>query len=352
MTTEITNYQCPACTGPLHYSAETGRLECDYCGSSYTAEEIEERTAERKTAAWDTGSLQQDWGGEAEGMHFYTCPSCSARMFGRDTEGSICCPYCGNPAVLPEQFSGLLRPDWIIPFSVPRSEAIQALQNHYRGKILLPSEFRRRNHIEEIRGIYVPFWLYDARAEADLSFHATRTMTTVEGDYEVTRTQHFHVEREGSLTFEKVPVDASERMPDDFMDSIEPYDYSALEPFRAAYLPGFLAERYDQDAQECAERADLRCENSVCEALRETVIGYQTAAEEHRDVRLHRGKVSYALLPVWILTTKWKGRTYMFAMNGQTGRMAGDLPVDWKKFWLIFAGVYAVTALVLFLFLN
>lgn len=352
MTTEIKNYQCPACTGPLHYSAETGRLECDYCGSSYTAEEIENLLAEKKPEKWNTSGLQNGWGDEEEGMRVYQCPSCSAQLIGRETEGSFSCPYCGNPSVVPGQFAGLLKPDWIIPFSVTRQEAVQALQNHYRGKVLLPSGFRDRNHIEEIRGIYVPFWLYDAEAEAGLSFHATRTMTSIEGDFEVVRTSHFHVEREGSLSFEKVPVDASSRMPDDFMDSIEPYDYGALEPFRTAYLPGFLAERYDQTAEECAERADLRCENSICEALQETVIGYQTVVMENRDVTLHRGRVTYALLPVWMLTTRWRGRTYVFAMNGQTGRMAGDLPVDWKKFWLIFAAVYAVTALLLFLVLN
>ena len=148
--------------------------------------------------------------------------------------------------------------------------------------------------------------------------------------------------REGSLTFEKVPVDASSKMPDDHMDSIEPFDYKELKPFSTAYLPGFLADKYDVSVEDSQERADSRCAGTLVDAMRDTVVGYDGCFVEDQDVKLKRGKVHYALLPVWMLTTKWKDKDYLFAMNGQTGKLVGDLPTSWGKFWATFGIITGV----------
>ncbi len=123
------------------------------------------------------------------------------------------------------------------------------------------------------------------------------------------------------------------------MDSIEPYDYSELVPFSTAYLPGFLADKYDVSVDDSRKRADLRCENSLHAALRDTVQGYDSCVRVSDSSRLRRGKVHYALMPVWMLNTKWHGKDYLFAMNGQTGKMVGDLPMSWGKFWGMFAAI-------------
>lgn len=123
------------------------------------------------------------------------------------------------------------------------------------------------------------------------------------------------------------------------MDSIEPYDYQALKPFSTAYLPGFLADKYDVTVEQCRERADKRCEGTLADALRNSVRHYDTCTLRDSSVDLKRGKVHYALLPVWMLNTKWRGKDFLFAMNGQTGRIVGDLPVSWGKFWGLFAAI-------------
>ena len=186
--------------------------------------------------------------------------------------------------------------------------------------------------MEEIKGVYVPFWMFDGEAEGWANYKASRSHTHREGDYEVTRTEHFDVYREGSLAFEKVPVDASSKMPDDYMDSIEPFDYSALKSFSTAYLPGFLADQYDVSIEDSQARANTRCENTRVDAMRGTVVGYDGCFVENQDVKLRRGKVHYVLLPVWLLSTKWKDKNYLFAMNGQTGKLVGDLPASWGRF--------------------
>ena len=227
------------------------------------------------------------------------------------------------------------------------ADAVATLKKHYQKKPLLPKAFSAQNHIEQIQGVYVPFWLFSGSAEGDVTYKCTRSMTRREGDYDVTDTQHYLVRRAGSVTFEKIPVDASSKMPDENMDSIEPFDYQALKPFSNAYLPGFLADQYDVSVEQSASRADTRCKANCESALRSTVTGYTTCTPETQTVRIRRGQVQYALLPVWMLHTKWKGKDYLFSMNGQTGKLTGDLPVSWGRFWAYFAGIAGGLAAVL-----
>lgn len=384
MPTQVTNYQCPACTGPLHYSAKSGKLACDYCGSSFDVAEIEvlyarkeaeaaaaKQAADAKAEAaqaakaeaaeaaaasggWDTSDLSRDWGAEADGLRVYSCPSCGAELICDQSTAATACPYCGNPAIVPGQFSGALRPDYILPFRLSKDDAVQALRAHYKGKPFLPRSFTSANHIEQIQGVYVPFWLFDGGAEGAASYCASNTNVYETGDYEITETRHYHVVRAGSLAFEKIPVDASSKMPDDHMDSIEPFDYAQLRPFSTAYLPGYLADKYDVTIDDSRDRADTRCRETLAQALRDTVTGYGACVTEREDIALRRGKVHYALLPVWMLSTKWRGQDFLFAMNGQTGKLVGDLPTDRGRFWGMFAAItapltVALTAILQFL---
>lgn len=216
MASQVTNYKCPACTGPLHFVGASGKLECDYCGASYEVADIEKLYAEKEASAvaasekadaqaekrrkeleemeaqgWDTSGLNSDWGAEAEGMKAYSCPSCGAELICDATTAATSCPYCGNNTIVPGQFGGTMKPDHVIPFKLDKKAAVAALKKHYSKKFFLPRAFSSGNHLEEIQGIYVPFWLFDASAEADCRFHATRSHTHHEGDYRVTVIEHF-----------------------------------------------------------------------------------------------------------------------------------------------------------------
>ena len=367
MAEQITNYQCPACTGPLHYSESLGKLKCDYCGTEYEVAEIEamyakkeeksveaQKKAEKETEqkkqqqakaaeeGWDTSDISDNWGKDAAGMKSYNCPSCGAELICDETTAATSCPYCGNPTVVPGQFSGVLKPDYVIPFKVSKKEAIEKLKMHYKGRPYLPKSFKDDNHIEEIQGVYVPFWMFDGKASGEASYKATTSKVYEKGDEEITETRHYEVSRAGSIGFEKIPVDASSKMPDDHMDSIEPYDYSGLKEFSTAYLPGFLADKYDVSVKDSQKRADTRCASTLEDALRGTVTGYDSCTLEHKQIDLKRGKV-----PVWMLNTRWNGKNYMFAMNGQTGKMVGDLPTSKGKFWGLFAAIAAPMTVVL-----
>ena len=134
-------------------------------------------------------------------------------------------------------------------------------------------------------------------------------------------------------------VDGSTKMPNGHMDAIEPYDYRAFQPFSTAYLPGYMADKYDEDADTCQARAHSRMQNSVSSELSVSITGYNSVSTLSENISIDYTAKHYALLPVWMLHTKWQGKDYRFAMNGQTGKLVGDLPVDKRKVAAWFAGI-------------
>ena len=373
MAEKITVYQCPACTGPLHYDGKIGKLQCDYCGSTYSTEEIEalykkqnesavksDQEAQKKAAAAEEKAAAEaaaagmsaeaaangGWGSDAAHMRAYNCTSCGAELICDDTTAATSCPYCGNPTVIPSKFAGVDRPDYLIPFKVDKQQAIQAFKEYYKGRKLLPRSFASDNHIEEIKGVYVPFWMFSGKVDGAADYEARKEERRRAGDEEIVRTEFFDVHREGSMRFDKIPVDASTKMPDDLMDSIEPFDYKELRPFGMEYMPGYLANKYDVSKEESRGRATERATNTFRSALQNTVKGYNSVSVRNHHEKTTPEKTEYGMLPVWMLSSNWQGQTYLFAMNGQSGKMIGDLPVSKPKLaaWVIgvFAAVFAI----------
>ncbi len=384
---ETVNYQCPSCSAPLRFSGETETLVCDYCDSSFTVEQVEALYAAKQektdTAAADAadadsvvaaGAAQaakaatenlspidaylerSNWDdADAETLTSSTCSSCGAQLIHDKTTAVTQCPYCGNNTVVPGTMAGAFKPDYVIPFKVTKEQAVAALQEHYKNKKFLPNTFAQENHVQKIQGVYVPFWLYSAQANAQGGFTGKNIRSWTDGEYQITETDIYDVQRAGHMNFVNVPVDGSQKMPDAHMDSIEPFDYKKLKKFSVAYLPGFLADRFDMDAVSCLPRALGRIETTATSELRSTVSGYNEVIQHGCSVDSEVEEVSYALLPVWMLHTKWNNEDFLFAMNGQTGKFIGDLPIDKKKvaswFFRIFVPLAAVIGTALYFFM-
>ncbi len=401
MATESVNYQCLNCMGPLRFDGQTQQLTCDYCGSVFTTAQVEQAYAEKQQAAdekskqdaerEENGTLtdfekmampegvsaavtqevvnevaaksrqaaspidayleRASWNDdERAGMRSYVCSSCAAHLTVDVTTAIEECPYCGNQAMVPGAFVDAAKPDLIVPFKLDKAAAQDALANYYKGKKFLPKEFASANRIAHVQGVYVPFWLYDGEASGSGTFEARNIRTWREGDYEVTKTDVYHVFRAGTTAFSRIPADGSAKMPDGHMDAIEPFDYSEMVPFSAAYLPGYSAERYDLDPGECAGRANTRMKNTLASQLRASVSGYSQIASENVSVQTTIEEAHQALSPVWMLHTCWQDEDYLFAMNGQTGRLVGDLPVSKPKVFAWFLALFVVVAALCALF--
>lgn len=341
-------YKCPCCGAPL--SSVGNRLECASCGNGYDMEAIEAMTPAGGGSvrfALPTKSFQAN-----DEMQAYVCKNCGAALMTEETTTATECPYCGSPTILPDRIEGGVKPELVIPFTVTREQAQQAFDGYFKGKRLLPNVFlNTRNRIAEMRKLYVPYWLFDCDAKGSVVYDAEKRETERQGDEEITRIKRYIARREGSMCFENIPVDGSEKLDNRITESLEPYDLSAAVPFRPAILAGALADYADVDAHACEERATQRVETSISDALRGTVKGYTDVTERSKSIRSEGGKATPVLMPVWLMTTEKEGKTYTFALNGQTGKLTCDVPADKKKSFAwgggVFAGVLGLSALVM-----
>lgn len=355
---ELQEYKCPCCGGAITFDSSIQKMKCPYCGTEFEMETLAGYISEQKEdqaddKTWGQASGQTWKDGEADGICVYHCKSCGGEIASDENTAASSCPYCGSPVVMTGRLSGALKPDFVIPFKLDKNAAKAAIQKLYEGKRLLPKAFKSENHIDEIKGVYVPFWLFDTGANVNMRYRATRLHMWEDSSYSYTETSYYAVSRGGSIEFEKIPFDGSAKMPDELMESIEPFDYSQMVDFKTAYLAGYLADKYDVDAAQGEKRVNERITNSAQRAFDATVGGYASVTKEAGSIRLKNARVWYALLPVWLLNTTWNGQKYLFAMNGQTGKMVGDLPLDkaaYKK-WLfgltgaIGAGLFAAFCL-------
>ena len=328
-------YKCPCCGGAIAFDSKLQKMKCPYCDTEFDMETLKGYDEELKKDHED----KMEWGSsagsewqedEVKGLRSYVCKSCGGEIVGDENMAATSCPFCGNPVVMMEQFAGTLKPDLVIPFKLDKKAAKEGLMKHVSGKPLLPKIFKDQNHIDEIKGIYVPFWLFETDVDAKVRYRATRVHCWSDNKYTYTDTSYFAVNRGGSIGFEHIPVDGSSKMPDDLMESIEPFEFKGAVDFQTAYLAGYLADKYDVTEEESVNRANERVKTSTEQAFASTVTGYSSVVAENSNIQLHGGKAKYALYPVWLLNTTWNGSKYTFAMNGQTGKFAGNLPVDKK----------------------
>jgi DNA-directed RNA polymerase subunit RPC12/RpoP len=346
---ELQEFKCPHCDGGIEFSSGEQKMKCPYCDSEFEIEalmtyqaELDKQYEDNMVWETDTNAWQE---GEADGLRVYCCNTCGGEIVADETTGATECPFCGNPVVMTGQFAGTLRPDLVIPFKMDKKAAMATLQNHYKGKVLLPKVFKDENHIKEVKGIYVPVWLFNADADAHVQYKTTKIRHWSDSKYNYTETSHFMVTRAGGLGFEHVPVDGSSKMDDTLMESIEPFHIGDAVDFQTAYLSGYLADKYDVDAAASIGRANERIKRSTEEAFAATVNGYSTVVPVSSNIKLNNSKAKYALFPVWMFNTQWNGKRFTFVINGQTGKIAGDLPMDMGAFWRWLFGVTgAVTA--------
>lgn len=349
---DVHEYKCPHCDGALTFDSSIQKMKCPYCDSETEVSALLDYDkglndfSEKEAVKWEKpGKVWQE--ADTEGLRAYSCKACGGQIIGDENLGATSCPYCGNPVVLMGQFAGDLKPDYVIPFKLDKEAAKKAYFKHLNGKKLLPNLFKDRNHIDEIKGLYVPFWVFDVGADGAARFKATKVRTWSDRKYMYTDTSYFDIIREGSFEFEKVPVDGSKNMPDELMESIEPFDFSEAVDFQTAYLSGYLADRYDVSADDDEAIANSRAAQTVIEALQSTVEGYSTVTLQDKNIHLNKASVKYAMYPVWILNTTYEGKQYLFCMNGQTGKMVGNLPVDKGKLWkyrLLWTGILGAAA--------
>ncbi|MMZ60529.1 hypothetical protein D1872_226280 [compost metagenome] len=315
------------------FDSETGMLSCQSCG----------RKDDIKNIADPLGN-QVFSGVEVQEYH---CTSCGAVIITEAETAATVCSFCGSAVVLGDRLSGKLAPAMVIPFSISKEEAVKAFKKWCKNGLLTPGGFMTADRIKGITGMYVPFWLYELHNKVDVFGHATKVRTYTKGDYRYTETQHFEVYRRLRLDYSKIPIDASEKMNDQLMDKLEPFPYDQLKSFKSPYLAGYVAEKYSYNDEQLLPRAKDKISGYIESAIHASVTGYSSVNFTTKQIDTKVRGADYTLLPVWVVQYDYNKKEYTFAMNGQTGKVVGKPPISKAKVMSWFAGVSAVSLLLL-----
>lgn len=339
--------KCPACNASIGWNAKEQKFKCEYCSSSYTLEEMqayENAASEQNNIKVDLEEIK-----ESDNLVSYTCKNCGAEIISDENNIATFCVYCGNTAILKQKIDSGISPNYIIPFKNTKEDAKNAYNNLLKGKKFLPKQFSDNKNIEKITGIYIPFWAYDVTIDGEVDFKSEDKREWTSGDYKYEEIKTYDVTIDGHYDYSKILCDASKHFQDDLMDSIAPYKFEDLKDYNHAYLSGFLADKYDVPFEEAYERAKERSVNTAISQA-QSKTGHSSDSYRGNRYKVENTKTYYIMLPVWMLNTKYEDKIYTFAMNGQTGKLVGNLPMDKTKFALATIGLFLTVFIVILLF--
>jgi DNA-directed RNA polymerase subunit RPC12/RpoP len=315
----VVTYKCPNCGAALRFDGDEQKWKCDFCISSFDEAQVKVIEKEMPLKEETTFSSR---------ARAYHCNSCGAEVITDDTTAATFCYYCHNSTIIPAQLSGNYAPAKVIPFKFDREKATEVFIKWCKKKPLLSSDYISSSQLKLLSGVYIPYWLFDCDVSGQITADARNVRIWTSGDKRYTETKYYYVSRSATARFDGIPADGSKKTDDRLMETLEPFDYSQLEDFSMSYLSGFLAERYDMDQNEVEGRVRRRIEDYTSKLLRDTIHGYNSVSVNSCNVGIHNEKATYVLLPIWMFTYHYKGKTYVFAMNGQTGKIAGSLPIS------------------------
>lgn len=338
-------YKCKNCQGNLVFDPTTQKLKCEYCDSYFEEEEFASEKIIRESETETAKETENN-------MVSYICSTCKGEIIADDTTTATFCLYCGNSTILASQFKGEFLPDAVLPFVKTEKDAKEAFLAECKRRPLCPKEFMTVDNIEKIKGVYIPFYLYDCEVDGEVLLKCTRVSTTRVGNTKLIKTDCYDVVRGGTVQFSKVPVDASSKMNDAVMDSIEPFHMKEIKSFSPAFMSGFFAERNDVSDEECFQRAKLRVDKSAEKIFCEDPKGYDSKLLSSSELSVAKKNEKLTILPVYMINTKFQDKMHIFAMNGQTGKFVGEFPVCYRRarnYFFKIAGLLYIVSILAFL---
>lgn len=339
----IVIYKCKNCGGPVKYSATLGKFNCEYCNTVYSEDEVKALTllSEREDVVVDAVN-----GDYVE----YHCPSCGANIVTDETTVATNCYYCNNPIVMSGKLESSQMPTKVIPFRVDKKKALESFESWIKTKKFVPkSFFNDKQEIEEINGVYFPYWLYNTNVLVDIDREGSRTYTRTEGDYRVTYRKDFRIVRKGDIDVKNLPKLALAKSNKVLVESVYPFDFNNAINFDSSYLSGFVAEKKDIEKEALMNSIEDDVYKYSTKVVRDSMTG-ESVNVVNNDFTIGQGSFEYAMLPVWAISynDRDSNKHFFFSVNGQTGKVVGKLPIDNAKLYL--SGLMAI--LPLFLIIN
>lgn len=333
-------HKCPSCGGKLIFNPEIQLLSCSFCENTYSPEKLEILEQIRPT---DTGTADETEEDKSE----IVCDNCGAVLITDNDTVSTFCAFCGSPAVITRRLSNKFRPDYIFPFKITKEEATEKFIEFAKSRKYVPRDYYSKDNLGKITGIYVPFWTVSSRCTVSVRGEGFKHRFGHDDKYVLMS--------DFDVKYVNVPFDGSIEIADDLMEAVEPFDTSEKKPFNTSYLQGFYAQKFNLTADKLTDRILNRMERYAKETAVMSLHEYDKVDIGACGVRPYDIEQSYSLYPIWFLNYKYNGGNYRIAINGQSGKVDGYLPVDRFKrglrlvlhrivdvlAWLLAAGIFA-----------
>ena len=320
-------YGCPNCGSNLKYNIQLKKMSCEHCDSVFNPNQFGDAE----------GAKQSDLE-----VTVFTCPQCAGELYTTDNEMAGFCSFCGASTVLESRIANEKRPDYIIPFQKTKEDCKEEYLKRIHKVFFVPKELKSMEYVEGFRGIYMPYWIYDVKQEGQLSFDGKKRKW--EYDYDIT--SYYKLEGELSAQYEGITYDASSSFPDDMSKNVAPYKLNALSEFSPVYLSGFYADASDLEASVYEDDVVGMTEQMTGEYVKNhyDLVPYMINKKDEQIRELMNTTIerqAQAMLPVWFMSYRSKEWVSYAAVNGQTGKVAFDLPMDFKKY-LVLSVVVAI----------
>ena len=356
----LQKFTCPACGAQAEWNPAKQGLICPFCGteSPYQADPSTGAIVETDLVAAlrELSDDQRGWQAERRSVQ---CQSCKAVMVYDPTRVGQNCEFCGSPALVPyEEIKAPIRPQSLLPFKVARTAVHDSMRQWYAGRWFAPNALKRRALVDQIKGLYIPYWTFDARvhcpwtAEAGHYYYVQERVRDNQGKWQTRQVRKVRWEPASGAVdhfFDDEPVPGTKGVQRDLLKAVEPFPTKDLVPYDASYLSGYVVEHYQVVLVDAARQS----RDSMHEQLR-AMCARQVPGDTHRNLRIfpsYSGETfKHILVPIWLLTYTYGSRAYQVVANGYTGRLAGRYP---KSGWKIAGAVLlAIIVALIVLFLT
>ena len=334
--------RCPNCGADMRFDPHSQKLSCENCDSQLT---VESQINNKATAAEEYASQEED----SLNMTIFTCPQCGGELLSDDNTAATFCSFCGASILLESRVSQVKKPDLIIPFKMDRDDCSRAYQSMIKKAVFAPSSMKSQSQIDKFRAIYMPYWVYSYSQDGPVCVKGEQSRRM--GDY--VYTSHFRLDSYVNSQCDGIHFDSSSAFADRLSDSIAPYDLKNQKPFSSVYMSGYYADLGDVPSSVYEKEArDLAGEFNADQLLRDPeYMGYGIGRSEvKKALNLEKNPDKQAFFPVWFLSSRNKSgdRVSYAVVNGQTGKISADIPIDPIKYLLASLAL----AIPLFIILN
>ena len=328
---------CPNCGGALKFDIKSQAMLCESCASSFAPEEIESRLANGMSAEGSAEEETEEMGHvkgrrkDSMQVTVFHCPQCGGEIYSTDETVASFCSYCGASTVLESRISNEKKPDYILPFQKTKDDCKRAYRHKMIRAIYAPREIKSARYIDGFRGIYMPYWLYDMEKNGAYSMPSYSSYRML--DY--IHKKNYSTSGCISAKYKGISYDASSSFDDEMSSGIAPFETKKLKRFSQAYLSGFYADSADVSENKYQEMArDFATEHTISTMVNMIHVPRKPDVTEdfEKSVKPIVTEVHRALYPVWFVAYRKKDRVAYATVNGETGKVAADIPISILRF--------------------